>query len=114
MGTTLSDMRGNYTSVYLRKKFQVEEPSAIGALSLGVLYDDGTRFRIPSWTTANVYLERRFNGLGNFLDGSRIRLTVRNVADRDPPISGTAIGFYSSVHNVLGRGYYLTVTKSFD
>lgn len=80
----------------------------------GVLYDDGTRFRIPSWTTANVYLERRFNGLGNFLDGSRIRLTVRNVADRDPPISGTAIGFYSSVHNVLGRGYYLTVTKSFD
>ncbi|MCE7033011.1 TonB-dependent receptor [Lysobacter sp. GX 14042] len=80
----------------------------------GVLHDDGSRMRIPSWTTANLYLERRFEGLGNFLDGSRVRLTVRNVADRDPPISGTAIGFYSSVHNVLGRGYYLTLTKSFD
>ncbi|MGY0633730.1 TonB-dependent receptor plug domain-containing protein [Luteimonas sp. A478] len=75
---------------------------------------DGNRFQIPSWTTTNLYLERRFDGLDNFLDGSRIRLTVRNVADRDPPLSTTAIGFYSGVHNVLGRGYYLTLTKSFD
>jgi outer membrane receptor protein involved in Fe transport len=82
--------------------------------STGALDADGNRFQIPSWTTANVYLERRFNGFGNFLDDSRIRLTVRNVTDRDPPLSTTAIGFYSGVHNVLGRGYYLTLTKSFD
>lgn len=75
---------------------------------------NGVRWQIPSWTTADVYLERRFRGVGNFLDDSRIRFTVRNVADRDPPLSTTAIGFYSSVHNVLGRGYYLTLTKSFE
>jgi iron complex outermembrane recepter protein len=82
--------------------------------STGALDADGNRFQIPSWTTADVYVERRFRDVGNFLDGSRIRLTVRNITDRDPPISTTALGFYSSVHNVLGRGYFLTVTKSFD
>ena len=85
-----------------------------GFESSGALDADGNRFQIPSWTTANVYVERRFNGLGNFLDDSRIRLTVRNVTDRDPPLSTTATGFYSGLHNVLGRGYYLTLTKSFD
>lgn len=85
-----------------------------GFESTGALDADGNRFQIPSWTTANVYVERRFNGLGNFLDDSRIRLTVRNVTDRDPPLSTTATGFYSGLHNVLGRGYYLTLTKSFD
>ena len=39
---------------------------------------------------------------------------VRNVADRDPPLAPAALGFISSVHNALGRGYYLTVTKTFD
>lgn len=82
--------------------------------STGALLPDGTRYQIPSWTTANVYLERRFRDTGNLLDNSSIRLTVRNVTDRDPPISTTAIGFYSSVHNIMGRGYYLTLTKSFD
>ncbi|MGO3127060.1 MAG: TonB-dependent receptor plug domain-containing protein [Luteimonas sp.] len=82
--------------------------------STGALLADGTRFQIPSWTTADVYLERRFRDVGNFLDNSSIRFTVRNVADREPPLSTTAIGFYSGVHNVLGRGYYMTLTKSFE
>lgn len=82
--------------------------------STGALLPDGSRYQIPSWTTANVYLERSFFDTGSFLDNSSIRLTVRNVADRDPPVSTTAIGFYPSVHNIMGRGYYLTLTKSFD
>ncbi|WP_407353005.1 TonB-dependent receptor domain-containing protein [Luteimonas sp. R10] len=82
--------------------------------STGALRADGTRFQIPSWTTADVYVERRFGDTGNILDNSSVRFTVRNVADRDPPLSTNAIGFYSGVHNVLGRGYYLTLTKSFE
>ncbi|MBN8799316.1 MAG: TonB-dependent receptor, partial [Stenotrophomonas nitritireducens] len=75
---------------------------------------DGTLYRIPSWTTTNLWLEHRFGKHGNLLDNSSVRLTVRNVADRDPPLSGRSLGFYSSLHNALGRGYYLTLTKSFD
>ncbi|MDO5506031.1 MAG: TonB-dependent receptor [Pseudoxanthomonas suwonensis] len=72
------------------------------------------RFQIPSWTTHDVFVERRFGDTGNLLSDSRIRLTVRNVADRDPPITTTPLGFYASVHNIRGRGYYLTLTKRFD
>jgi hypothetical protein len=34
MGTTLADMRGNYTSFYVRRKFDVADPSQIASLTL--------------------------------------------------------------------------------
>lgn len=38
---TVLDMRGNYTAVYLRKEFHIEDPDAVEILQLNVLYDDG-------------------------------------------------------------------------
>lgn len=75
----------------------------------------GNYFRVPSWTTANLWVERGFGQRGDFLSGTTIRLTVRNIADRDPPfVPSTALGYNSNIHNALGRGYYLRVTKKFD
>jgi len=39
--TVLDDMRGNYTTVYLRHTFTVDDPSEIQSLALAVLVDDG-------------------------------------------------------------------------
>ncbi|MBN1418615.1 MAG: CotH kinase family protein, partial [Planctomycetes bacterium] len=39
--TVLDDMRYSYTGVYLRRIFEVEDPSAFGALELSVDVDDG-------------------------------------------------------------------------
>ncbi len=39
--TTLEDMAGGYSTVYLRKAFRVEDPDAIGALLLQARADDG-------------------------------------------------------------------------
>lgn len=39
--TDLDDMSGNYTTVYLRKTFDVLDPNTIGSLVLQVRYDDG-------------------------------------------------------------------------
>jgi len=39
--TNLSDMKGNYTTVYLRKTFDVIDPNAVNTLVLQVQYDDG-------------------------------------------------------------------------
>jgi len=39
--TTLSDMRGSYSSIYLRKSFEVTDPEAFDTVTLEVLYDDG-------------------------------------------------------------------------
>jgi hypothetical protein len=41
MGTTLTDMRNGYSSLYLRKSIQVEDPGAVRRLGLQALYDDG-------------------------------------------------------------------------
>jgi len=40
-GTELTDMRGNYTCLFLRRRFEVGNPAAIAALRLAMLYDDG-------------------------------------------------------------------------
>lgn len=39
--TVLPDMRGNYLSVYLRRRFTVEDPSQLSTFILEVAYDDG-------------------------------------------------------------------------
>ena len=75
----------------------------------------GNYFRVPSWTTANLWVERGFGERDGFLSGTTIRLTVRNIADRDPPfVPSSALGYNANIHNALGRGFYLRVTKKFD
>lgn len=41
MGSNLSDMNGNYVSVFMRKTFTITDPSQISSLRLEALYDDG-------------------------------------------------------------------------
>lgn len=59
MGTRLADMSGNYTSIYLRKKFQVTDPSVIGALTIEALYDDGIQVWINGRRVVNAGLPNR-------------------------------------------------------
>ncbi len=40
-GQELTDMRGSYSSVFLRQPFTIPSPSALGDLELIVDYDDG-------------------------------------------------------------------------
>ncbi|MBN1671939.1 MAG: heparin lyase I family protein [Kiritimatiellae bacterium] len=40
-GTELTDMRGNYTCVFLRRSFAVAEPAAVSKLRIDAAYDDG-------------------------------------------------------------------------
>ena len=65
--TPLSDMRYNYTSVFLRKEFEVSDPAAISNLRLEVIYDDG----FNSWIN------------GTFVKGD-------NVAGPELPYTATA------------------------
>ncbi len=44
--TNLSDMRGRYTTVYLRKTFNISDPDEIGMLTLQAKYDDGVNIWI--------------------------------------------------------------------
>ncbi|MBN1673825.1 MAG: fibronectin type III domain-containing protein [Kiritimatiellae bacterium] len=40
-GTVLSDMRGNYTSIFLRRTFHVADPPLVAAIAVQIRYDDG-------------------------------------------------------------------------
>ncbi|MBI4600902.1 MAG: lamin tail domain-containing protein [Planctomycetes bacterium] len=42
IATSLADMRGGYVSVFLRKRFDVADPSAVGRLTLEAQVDDGS------------------------------------------------------------------------
>lgn len=68
MGTVLSDMNDNYTTVYFRKFFVVTNLSSIGGMTLEALYDDG--FKV-------------------WINGVPV-LTV-NMPDAEVPCTGTAI-----------------------
>ncbi len=46
IATNLSDMRGRYSTVYLRKTFEVTDVDAIGRLVLEAMYDDGVNIWI--------------------------------------------------------------------
>jgi len=41
LNTNLSDMRGNYSTVYLRKTFNIENPAQVGSVLLSAQIDDG-------------------------------------------------------------------------
>ncbi len=53
--STLSDMRGKYTTIYIRKKFDVTDLDAINKLVVDIKYDDGI----------NVWINGRLAAQGN-------------------------------------------------
>ncbi len=54
LGTVLSDMRYNYSSVFLRRAFTVEDPGSVSALDLEALYDDGFKVWINGRSVLDV------------------------------------------------------------
>ncbi len=55
MGTSLDDMRGNYTSVYFRKTFVVADPGAVATLAMQIKFDDGFNIWINGQHLLNQY-----------------------------------------------------------
>ena len=68
ISTLLGDMRGGYSTVYLRKSFDVDDPAAVGNLLLEVQYDDGFNAWINGFHVAGA-----------------------NVSSEELPYNGTAI-----------------------
>jgi hypothetical protein len=54
MGTFLNDMRSNYTTVFVRSRFVVNDPSVVTSLILEALYDDGFKVWINGTNVLNV------------------------------------------------------------
>src|SRR5262249_5170523 len=96
MGTTLADMRGNYTSFYVRKKFNVTDPSQIASLTLEALYDDGMQVWINGQRVLNVSLPDRDVAFNELATG-----TARESDSYDPFVLNSPGAFLRAGENVI-------------
>ena len=79
----------------------VEDPDLIDA--------EGNPWVIKSHLTANLYGEYAFDR--GTLDGTRVRLGVRNITDKNPPLSSE--GYVGRLYAPQARYWYVNIAKSF-
>lgn len=96
MGTELTDMRGFYTSIYMRHTFQVADPSTIGTLKLGVMYDDGIQIWINGRRVVNSGMPDRDVAYNELASGP-----VRESSTYDEFLVNAPASFLQTGENVI-------------
>ena len=68
-------------------------------------------FRVDDFLTFNLAVAYTFED--GALDGTRIRLGVNNLFDKDPPLADEDLGFFSALHSPRGRLFRVELRKNF-
>ncbi len=69
-------------------------------------------YRVNDMLTINTAIGYTFDNDGP-LDGTRIRLGVNSLFDKDPPLADETYGFLSALHSPRGRVFRVEVRKNF-
>jgi outer membrane receptor protein involved in Fe transport len=69
-------------------------------------------YRVGDMLTINTAISYTFENDGP-LDGTRIRLGVNNLFDKDPPLADDTYGFLSALHSPRGRMWRIELRKTF-
>ncbi|MDP5103978.1 MAG: TonB-dependent receptor [Erythrobacter sp.] len=69
-------------------------------------------FRVDDFLTFNLAVAYTFDN-DTALDGTRIRLGVNNLFDKDPPLADENLGFFSELHSARGRVFRVELRKTF-
>ena len=69
-------------------------------------------WRVNDMLTVNVAIGYTFREEGP-LEGTRIRLGVNNLFDKDPPLADETYGFFSALHSPRGRMWRIELRKTF-
>lgn len=72
---------------------------------------EGNYFYTTSWTTVNTSVAYNFDD--GALEGLQIKFGLNNVFDVDPPYADENLGYFSGLHNPLGRYGYVDVRYTF-
>jgi len=72
---------------------------------------DGNFFRVDSWTTVNTSIAYDFDE--GALEGLRVKLGMNNIFDVDPPLADENLGFFTQLHNAIGRYGYVDLRYRF-
>ena len=90
--------------------------ATLSALKLGELLDNGVKgsngeiYEIPSMTTANLSVYKKFTLNDN---DARLRFMIKNIADERAPLADGFFGFYSDIHRDEGRHFYIDLKMDF-
>lgn len=77
---------------------------------------DGTYYwKVQDSTTFNAFVQKTFNTGSGWLDGVALRLGVRNLTNKKPPLSPDNAGYDAGVYNSVaaGRGWTFRLSKTF-
>jgi len=108
------EWRGSASLSWKKKAWYV----AMTANYIGEVFDtgpslvNGEYYRLKPWTTLGLsgsYTVKAANGSGPMV----IKLGVRNLEDKSPPLYSSNVGYLGSVYSSMGRYVYAAVTKTF-
>lgn len=86
--------------------------SYVGAVDDGNAFlADGTPYRIDDHFLMNAYVEYTFARAP--LDDLRLRVGVRNMFDKDPPLADEDFGYLGELHSVTPRYWYVNLRTRF-
>ncbi|WND01752.1 TonB-dependent receptor [Temperatibacter marinus] len=68
-------------------------------------------WRVEDWTTVNANVHYTFEK--GALEDTQLRLGVNNLFDKQPPLADENFGFFGSMHNPIGRFFYIDLKKTF-
>jgi outer membrane receptor protein involved in Fe transport len=74
--------------------------------------DTGEFWQVKSWSTFSLY--GQYSSDSGALEGSRIRVGLRNMFDKKPPLADERFGYNASLHNVEGRYLYVNFSMDFE
>ncbi len=72
---------------------------------------NGQNFKVKSYTTASLYVQREFEELLG--DRTTLRVGVRNITDKRPPIDSSAFGYMGSLDSPAPRYWYASIRADF-
>lgn len=73
--------------------------------------DPGRPLPVDEFITVNTHVDYRFQD--GALDGTRLRLGVRNLFDEEPATTDEQLGYFGSLHSNRGRYLYFDVSHRF-
>lgn len=83
-----------------------------GVNDTGAQLADGSFYRVDDYLTHNLYLQYTVDSSGA-LDNTRLRIGVRNLANKPAPIADNPFGYIGELYGNKGRFFYASLRKRF-
>ncbi|MBN1675364.1 MAG: beta-N-acetylhexosaminidase [Kiritimatiellae bacterium] len=110
-GTTLDDMRANYSTLFLRREFNVAVPALVAEATLWTHYDDG----VILWVNGQEVVRQNVPGSpGTFLPHSGLAVTSSEPTSWHRVLSGAALPALRRGKNVLAAHVFNSGLSSSD